>query len=126
MNKQIFKDTIGWGVALWLIGYVLGIVLFPVVAPSMIGWVIMPIGIAVTLWALFKKVKSESFKDYFLIAFVWTLLAIILDYLFLVMVFKPVDGYYKLDVYLYYVLTFVLPIVVGWYRSQQKNIDLRQ
>ncbi len=39
---------------------------------------------------------------------------IIFDYFFLVKMFKPADGYYKLDVYLYYVLTFILPLVVGW------------
>jgi len=34
--------------------------------------------------------------------------------LFIVKAFKPADGYYKLDVYLYYALTFALPLIVGW------------
>jgi len=42
------------------------------------------------------------------------LIAVIFDYLFLVKMFKPTDGYYKLDVYLYYILTFLLPLIVGW------------
>lgn len=64
MSKQFYKDALGWGFLLWLIGYVIGIVLFVFVPPSMLGWVIMPIGILITLWVLFKKVKSESFQHY--------------------------------------------------------------
>lgn len=123
MNRQLFKDTLGWGFVLWLIGYVFGIVLFAVVSPAMIGWILTPIGILITLWVLFKKITSESFRHYVSLAIVWTLIAIVFDYVFLVMVFKPVDGYYKLDVYLYYALTFILPLAVGWYKGRgQKRI----
>ena len=114
MGKQFYKDALGWGFLLWLIGYVLGIVIFAFVPPSMIGWIIMPFGILVTLWVLLKKVKSESFQHFVLLAIVWMTIAIVFDYLFLVMVFKPADGYYKLDVYIYYALTLLLPLVVGW------------
>ena len=114
MTRQFIKDTLGWGFLLWLIGYALGMILFSIVPLYMIGWVIMPIGIVITLWVLFKKISGETLKYYFLLAVVWTLIAIVFDYFFLVKAFKPADGYYKLDVYLYYVLTFVLPLVVGW------------
>ncbi len=114
MNRQLLKDALGWGFLLWLIGYALGIVLFSIVPVSMIGWIITPIGTAITLWVLFKKVKGRSPKYYLLLAISWTLIAIVFDYFFLVQAFKPADGYYKLDVYLYYILTFVLPLIVGW------------
>ncbi len=114
MTKQLIKDSFGWGIGLWVIGYILGIVLFVMVPPALLGWVIMPIGVAITLWVLFKKIKSTSFKYYFLLAVIWTLIAIVFDYFFLVKVFKPADGYYKLDVYLYYLLTFVLPLAVSY------------
>jgi len=114
MNTQLLKSSLGWGFILWLIGYVLGIALFAVVPNYLLGWVIMPFGIIITLWVLFKKVKAVTFKEYLIIATAWTLIAIILDYLLLVKVFNPADGYYKLDVYLYYVITFVLPVIVGW------------
>lgn len=114
MNKQLLTDGFGWGFLLWLIGYILGIILFMIVPPIFIGWIIMPIGIGITLWVLQKKVKSNSFQYYLSLAVIWTLIAIIFDYFFLVKVFKPADGYYKLDVYLYYVLTFVLPLIAGW------------
>lgn len=117
MNKQFYKDALGWGFVLWLIGYILGIVLFAFVPPAAIGWVIMPIGTVVTLWVLVRKVNSESLQHYVLLATSWALLAILLDYFFLVKVFHPADGYYKLDVYLYYILTFILPLVVSWRNS---------
>lgn len=114
----MIKDALMWGFALWLIGYVLGIVLFFFVPTLLIGWVITPIGIAITLWVLLKKIKSRSFQQYLILAIVWTLMVIVLDYFLLVKVFKPVDGYYKPDVYLYYLLTFALPILVGMRKSK--------
>lgn len=114
MDRQLIKTALGWGVGLWLIGYLLGIVFFMFLPPNVIGWVIMPIGAVITLWVLFKKVKLVSFKSYFFLAVVWTVVAIAFDYFFLVKLFKPVDGYYKLDVYIYYLLTFLLPLIVGW------------
>ncbi len=114
MDKQILKDGLGWGFMLWLIGYFLGIVLFMLVPASLIGWIIMPIGIAVSLWVLFKKIQDRTFQHYLWLAIIWTLLAVIFDYFFLIQLFKPQDGYYKLDVYLYYLFTFLLPLMVGW------------
>lgn len=114
MNKQLLKDALGWGFVLWLIGYALGMILFAMVPPSLIGWVIMPIGIIITLWVLFKKVKGNYFQYYVTLAIVWTVIAVVFDYFFIVKALKPADGYYKLDVYLYYVLTFVLPVIAGW------------
>lgn len=65
MKKSFYKDVLGWGFVLWLIGYVLGFVFFAFVAASLIGWYIMPIGIVITLWVLMKKIHSESFQHYF-------------------------------------------------------------
>lgn len=123
MNRQFYKDAFGWGFILWLIGYALGIMLFTIVPLSMIGWIIMPIGAAITLWVLLKKVKADSLKYYGMIALVWVSIAIAFDYLFLVKAFKPEDGYYKLDVYLYYTLTFLLPLVVGWRKKAVQKLS---
>jgi hypothetical protein len=120
MNKQLFKDEFGWGFLLWLVGYILGIVLFMIVPHYLVGWIIMPIGVLLTFWVLHKKIKGNSFQYYLKVAVVWTIIAVVLDYLFLVLVFKPVDGYYKLDVYLYYTLTFLFPLVVGWRKTSAK------
>jgi len=118
MSKHFSKDALLYSLALWLVGYVLGIVLFFAVPPSVLGWVIMPIGAAITVWVAMKKVRGDSFKYFLGVAAVWTAIAVLCDYLFLVLVFKPADGYYKLDVYIYYALTFLIPAVVGWWRLQ--------
>lgn len=114
MNRQLLKDALGWGFLLWLIGYALGILLFTLVPLSLIGWIIMPVGIAIILWVLIKKIKSKAFNYYLLLGVVWAAIAVVFDYFFLVKAFKPADGYYKLDVYLYYALTFILPLIIGW------------
>ncbi len=118
MNKQLIKDALGWGIGLWLIGYVLGFAFFLILPPALLGWVIMPIGAAITFWVLLKKVKSEDFRYYLILAIFWTVIAVILDYLFIVKALKPADGYYKLDVYLYYALTFIIPLAVGWWKKR--------
>lgn len=121
MSKHFLKDAFLWGFILWLIGYILGIVLFPFVPPDYLGWVITPIGTLLTLWVLFKKVKASSLNYYLGIGIVWAIIAIICDYFLLVKVFKPTDGYYKLDVYLYYTFALLLPLIVGWKKLQSKT-----
>jgi hypothetical protein len=119
-EKKIFLNTLFWGVTLWLIGYVLGIVLFPLVPAAMIGWVITPIGVIITLWILVKKIDRETFVRYVRLAVAWTMLAVALDYLFIVKLFSPAEAYYKPDVYLYYFLTLALPILVGWRKTRSR------
>jgi hypothetical protein len=117
MNKQLLKDALGWGVGLWFIGYALGMMLFALVPANLIGWIIMPIGTAIALWVAFKKVKGDTLRYYCLVALVWLLIAVLGDYLFIVKALKPADGYYKLDVYVYYALTFAIPLFAGWRRT---------
>ena len=114
MPHQLLKDAFGWGFLLWLIGYVLGMILFFIVPVGLIGWIITPIGILITVWVLMKKIDVHPLSYYLKLAVVWTLIAIVFDYIFIVFVLHPADGYYKPDVYLYYFLTFALPLVVGW------------
>jgi len=91
---------------------------------NLIGWAITPIGILITLWVLFKKISSGDMVYYLKIAITWTLIAVVFDYLFLVLLFKPADGYYKLDVYFYYTTTFVLPLLVGIFKTRNKQKSL--
>lgn len=121
MSKRIIIEALGWGVILWLVGYLLGVFLFFLVPPSLLGWVIMPIGITLTLWVLLKKINSNSIKHYLLLGVVWALIAVVCDYLLLVKIFNPVDGYYKLDVYIYYFTTLFLPAIVGWMKILKKQ-----
>lgn len=120
-NKQLLKLSVGWGLALWFIGYVLSFILFFVVPPSLIGWVIAPIGTAITLWVLFRKMKSENFWRFLVLSVAWTGIAAVLDYFFIVKALNPADGYYKPAVYLYYALTFALPLFVGWWKKSTSS-----
>jgi hypothetical protein len=120
-NKgKIFLNTIFWGFILWLIGYVLGMVFFAFVPKDQIGWYILPIGTVVTLWVLFKKIERETFSCYIGLGVIWTLMAVLLDYIFIVKLLNSL-GYYKPDVYIYYALTLVIPIIVGYYKSINKT-----
>jgi hypothetical protein len=122
IDKQFFKDVFGWGFLLWLFGYVLGIMLFFIVPKIIIGWIITPLATIVAVWVLIRKIQRVSLSYYFLIAIFWTSIAVVLDYFLLVKIFKPEDGYYKPDVYLYYSLTFILPLVIGlWKRKKIQN-----
>lgn len=121
MNKQFLKDGLLWGLLLWLMGYALGILLFPFVPSSMIGWVITPFGVLITCLVLLKKIKGPSLSYYARIGLIWTLMAVVCDYFFLYTMFKPADGYYKFDVYLYYALTFFLPLLIGWWKTRKKS-----
>ena len=112
-DTRLLRDALGWGVGLWFFGYVLGVVLFFALPVSLIGWAITPVAIAVTLWVLTQQVKRGPLQRYVVIGVIWSGLAIALDYLFIVKLLNPEDGYYKLDVYLYYALTFLLPILAG-------------
>jgi len=115
-NKgKIFLNTVFWGLILWLFGYILGFVFFALAPKDIIGWFIMPFGIIATLWVLLKKIEREEFICYIGLGIIWTVMAIALDYLFIVKLLAATN-YYKLDVYLYYTFTLLLPIVVGWYK----------
>jgi len=114
MSTRLLKKSLGWGFVLWLIGYLLGVALFFVLPTTVLGWVITPIAFVITWWVLLRRVKSDSLRDYAIVAIVWTAIAVLLDYVFIVKAFNPPDGYYKPDVYLYYALTFALPLIVGY------------
>ena len=119
-KKKVFINSLAWGFMLWLIGYILGIVFFMIMPANMIGWAITPIATIITLWVLFKKIEREKFTDCIALGFVWTIMAVILDYIFIVKLFNSAN-YYKLDVYIYYFLAFAFPVIVGWYKMKSKN-----
>lgn len=118
---RILKDSLGWGFVLWLIGYALGFVFFFVLPPSLIGWATMPIGVVITMFVLLRKVDGNSFQYYATLALVWTTIAVILDYIFIVKMLNPAGGYYKLDVYIYYAITFIIPLAVGLWKKGKRD-----
>lgn len=118
-QAKILLNTLYWGILLWLFGYVLGFIFFALVPKDQIGFYILPLGTAVTLWVLFKKIRRESFFCYIGLGVVWTVIALALDYIFIVRLLRS-SGYYKTDVY--YALTFLLPIIVGWYKRKAGSL----
>ncbi|NTU46510.1 hypothetical protein HGA88_02695 [Candidatus Roizmanbacteria bacterium] len=115
------KNTLLWGVVLWFIGYVAGMVLFFIVPKDLIGIVITPFATLVTMWVLLDKIKRPELKCYFGLGFVWSVMAILLDYIFIVTLLKTGTAYYKPDVFLYYALTLALPIAVGYWKYKHKS-----
>lgn len=119
MDKlKILLNTIFWGFILWLFGYVLGIIFFAFAPKELIGWFILPLGVIFTLWVLFKRIKRERFTCYVGLAVIWTIMAVALDYAFIVKLFASSD-YYKPDVFVYYALTFLLPLVAGLHKFRK-------
>ena len=121
-SGRSLSAVLGWGIALWLIGYVLGIGLFFLVPPTLLGWVIMPIGAALTWVVLWRRIEFRHFADYAVLAIAWTAIAVTGDFVFIVKALHPPDGYYKLDVYLYYALTFLMPLTVGWLKIRAPRL----
>jgi hypothetical protein len=121
MSTFLARDVIGFGCGLWFFGYVLGFVFFGLVPPAQIGWYVMPFGIAATCLVLWKWVKTTTCAQTLQLAAGWTIIAIAGDYFGIVKLLAPVDGYYKPDVYLYYVLTFALPLAARLIRKTRTS-----
>ena len=124
--KEKLLNTFFWGLVLWLVGYIAGFILFFIVPKEYIGWIIMPFTMALTIWVIIKKVKRPELMCYFGLGLVWSIMAAVLDYIFLVKMLKAGTTYYKPDVFLYYTLTFTLPMIVGYwkYRHKPKKAEL--
>jgi len=118
LSNVFVRDMLGWGLLLWLFGYLLGFAFYGFVTPAFIGWYVMPLGIAVTCLVLWKRVRIASMSNAVLLGVGWSVIAIVCDYIFIIKLLNPPDGYYKLDVYIYYILTFALPVGATWLRRQ--------
>src|SRR3989344_6576666 len=121
MSKPIRKDALGWGITLWLFSCMLGVILFPLVPLSTIGWMIMPICTLLILWVLTNRVRRCSLPHYLFFAAIWTLIAVVFDYFFFVKVLMSTDGYYKPDVSLYYLLTLATLVIFGLYYHRGRH-----
>lgn len=123
--KEKLLNTFIWGFILWLVGYIAGFILFFIVPKEYIGWVITPFATVLTIWVLMKKVKRPELMCYFGLGLLWTIMAVGLDYIFLVTMLKTGNVYYKPDVFLYYTLTFILPMIVGYWKYKHKSLKAK-
>ncbi len=110
---QWIKDTVGLGILLWLIGYLVSIGLFFTPLAENMGWIITaiftPVTIAITWW--WFRARDLPLSYYAMVGAVWTIIAVGFDYLFIVRLFQA--AYYETDVFVYYALTFLIPVGVG-------------
>jgi hypothetical protein len=120
--QQWIKDTTVLGIGLWLIGYLASLVLFFTPYAGIMGWILLviftPITIAVTWW-WFRQQKGLSLQYYAKVGIAWVLIAVVFDYLFIVQLFQAT--YYETDVFVYYTLTFLIPVGVGLYLIQNQD-----
>jgi hypothetical protein len=113
--KHWIIDTIGLGTGLWLFGYLASLLLFFSQFADIMGWIITvvftPVTIAIAWW--WFKGRRLHLTYYMLVGLVWTAIAVVLDYLFIVRLFHT--PYYGPDIFVYYALTFLIPVGVGMY-----------
>jgi hypothetical protein len=111
------KDTAGPGTFFWLTGYLASMVLYFSPFSYSMGWIILVIFTPFTIWVTwwwFRQRERLSIQYYAGVGVAWTLLTIVLDYLFIVLLFNATE-YYAPDVLLYYALMFLFPVGVGMY-----------
>jgi hypothetical protein len=114
------RDTAGPGTFFWLIGYLASLVLYFSPFSYSMGWIILVIFTPFTIWVTswwFRERERLSLLYYAGVGVAWTLLAVVLDYLFIVLLFNATE-YYAPDVLLYYALMFLIPVGVGMYLNR--------
>jgi len=120
--QQVLKDTAGLGTLLWLIGYLASLVLYFSPVSYALGWVLLviftPFTIWVTWWWFWERTLPLSYFGG--VAVSWTVIAIVLDYLFIVLLFHS-PGYYMPDVFVYYAVMFLIPMGIGVYLKHHKT-----
>jgi cation transport ATPase len=119
---QWIKDTAGLGTVLWLMGYLASLVLFFTPYAGIMGWILLAIFTPVTIaiaWWWFRQRERLPLEYYAGVGGAWMLIAIVLDYLFIVLLFQAT--YYGPDVFVYYAVTFLIPVGVGLYLIRTRN-----
>ena len=119
------KDTAGLGTVFWLIGYLASLVLFFTPYAGVMGWILIAVFTPVTIvlvWWWFRKRERLSLQYYAGVGVAWVLIAIVLDYLFIVLLLQA--NYYGIDVFVYYAVTFLIPLGVGLFLSRGRNEPL--
>jgi len=119
--QQWIKDTAGLGTFFWLLGYVTSLALFFSPYAAQMGWILIavftPVTIAITWW--WFKGRDLPLPYFVKTGIAWVAIAIVLDYLFIVLLFAAT--YYGIDVFIYYALTFFIPVGVGLFLARNQS-----
>jgi hypothetical protein len=112
--KRKLIDTLGLGFGLWLLGFALGMMLFPFVAVAIMGRYIIAVMLPVTLYAAYKRFAGlkETQGYYLLVGISWLHIAVAMDYVFLVKAFS-VQNFYDTDIMVAYALSLLVPVAIG-------------
>jgi hypothetical protein len=109
-------------VLFWLIGYLASLGLFFSSYAGIMGWILIAVFTPVTIaiaWWWFRQRERLPLQYYAGVGVAWVLIAIVLDYLFIVLMFQAT--YYGIDVVVYYAVTFLVPVGVGLYLNRARN-----
>lgn len=117
-GTQIGID-IAWGFGLWVFGFALGMLFFSFIPTQYLGLAIMPIYLAAAVWVCVRQFRGKNDSVLYLLAVgaTWLLIAFTLDYIFIVQAFF-VENYYDYDVLFYYLITLLLPLIVGRWNAK--------
>lgn len=125
-TQQKLVDTLAGGFGLWILGFALGMMLFPFVPVARLGWFIVPVMAIVTVYVAYQRLRhsDETIGYFVLVGITWLAIAVVLDYLLIVKAFAA-ENYYDADIFIYYALSLLIPIVVGVRhgKSQPKASD---
>jgi hypothetical protein len=126
MEKGFIKsrmiDIFVFGIFIWLMGYIASIILFPFVPDNILGWILCIIFTPITIIIAYLRFRNRKLKlfCYFMTGVFWAIIAMILDYFFIVRLFNSVT-YYKPDVFVYYIVTFLIPLIIGLYNINKRK-----
>ena len=119
--QQWIRDAATLGTFFWLIGYLTSLALFFSPYAAQMGWILIafftPVTIAITWW--WFRNRDLPLPYYAKTGLAWVAIAVVLDYLFIVVLFTAT--YYGIDVFVYYTLTFLIPVGVGMYLNRKRS-----
>jgi hypothetical protein len=115
-----FVDTLLLGIVVWAIGYAMGFYIITIPGyPEVMDQPYMllglsAVGILVTggiAYLRFRRRSGLTWKYGLLIGGSWLAVAVVFDFLFIVLLFNAY-GYYRPHILLYYLLTLIVPTIV--------------
>ena len=65
-----------------------------------------------------QEARTLPWEYYVGVGVAWVLIAIVLDYLFIVLLFHA--NYYGIDVFVYYAVRFLIPVGVGLFLNRSE------
>jgi hypothetical protein len=121
--EELLRDTVYAGTALWLAGYLASMaVYFSGLNYAIWGKVLLllyiPCAFVFAFW--YFTGRDLTLRYYAGVGVAWSVIAVALDYPFIVLRFGAYQ-YYTPDVYLYYAAMFLIPVVAGVYRKKTAN-----